>query len=101
MATMTEENSDGFAHDRDARSFGLTENELLEQALRRFLLEKRREVLQERLELLARYGVQSVAELEARIANGTLPEHPAWEDLITTENLESSLTELDEHLRSL
>lgn len=84
-----------------ARSFGLTESELLQQALRRFLLEKRREVMQERLEVLARYGVDSIDRLEAGIKSGSISEHPAWEDLITIENLESSLGELDEHLRSL
>ena len=60
-----------------ARSFGLTEAELMEQALRHILLEKR------------------------RVAAGTVVEHPAWEDLIVVENLETSLEELDEHLRNL
>ncbi len=84
-----------------ARSFGLTEAELMEQALRHILLEKRREAMQERLELLARYSVDSLAELEQRIAAGTVVEHPAWEDLVVVENLETSLEELDEHLRNL
>ena len=84
-----------------ARSFGLTEAELMEQALRHILLEKRREAMQERRELLARYSVDSLAELEQRIAAGTVVEHPAWEDLIVVENLETSLEELDEHLRNL
>ena len=84
-----------------ARSFGLTEDELMAQALRHFLLEKRREAMRERLELLARYGVDSIAELEQRIADGTVVEHPGWEDLIVVENLEASLDELDEHLRHL
>lgn len=84
-----------------ARSFGLTEAELMEQALRRFLFEKRREALHERLEILSRYNVESIAELEESIAGGLVPEHPAWEDLIVAENLESSLKELDEHLQNL
>ena len=46
-----------------ARTFGLTEAELMAQALQRFLLEKRREVMQERLEMLARYNVQTGEEL--------------------------------------
>lgn len=84
-----------------ARSFGLTEAELMEQALRHFLLGKRREAMQERLELLARYGVDSLSVLEQRIADGTVVEHPAWEDLIVVENLEAALEELDEHLQNL
>ena len=84
-----------------ARSFGLTESELMEQALRRFLLEKRREILQERLGILARYQVETIQQLEERIAAGEVIEHPGWEDVITIENLEASLEEIDEHLRSL
>jgi hypothetical protein len=84
-----------------AHSLGLSEDELMEQALRRFLFEKRREVLQERLEIMARYQVNSIQELEQRIATGQTAEHPGWEDLITVENLETSLEEIDGHLRNL
>ncbi|MBK7218493.1 MAG: hypothetical protein IPH95_15920 [Candidatus Promineofilum sp.] len=84
-----------------ARSFGLTETELMEQALRRFLLEKRREILQERLGILVRYQVETIQQLEERIATGEAIEHPGWEDLITVENLEASLEEINEHLRTL
>ncbi len=38
-----------------ARYLGLTEAELMQQALRNFMQGKRREVLQTRLEILARY----------------------------------------------
>jgi hypothetical protein len=84
-----------------ARSFGLTEAELMEQALRRFLLEKRRELLQERLGILVRYQVETVQQLEEGITAGQVIEHPGWEDLITVENLDASLEEIDEHLRTL
>lgn len=84
-----------------ARSFGLTEEELMEQALRRFLLEKRREILQERLGILARYQVESIEQFEERIASGEVVEHPGWEDLIAVENLETSLEEINEHLQGL
>ena len=84
-----------------ARSFGLTEAELMEQALRRFLLDKRRELLQERLGILVRYQVETLQQLEEGIAAGVVVEHPGWEDLIAVENLEASLEEIDEHLRTL
>ena len=84
-----------------ARSFGLTEDELMEQALRRFLLEERRELLQERLGILVRYQVETIQQLEGLITAGEVVEHPGWEDLITVENLEASLEEIDEHLRNL
>jgi hypothetical protein len=84
-----------------ARSLGLTEAELMAQALRRFLYEKRREILQERLEIFARYQVETLEQLEQLIATGQIVEHPSWEDLITVENLEATLREIDEHLQNL
>lgn len=84
-----------------AQSMGLSEPELMRQALTAFLQKQRRDVLQTRLEILARYDTSSVAELEARIADNAVPEHPAWEDLIVAENLGARLEELDVYLRNL
>lgn len=84
-----------------ARSLGVSENELMNRALTTYLQEQRREVLKTRLDILARYGAQSIDELEARITNDEVPEHPAWEDLIVAENLGVRLEELDAYLRNL
>lgn len=84
-----------------AQSLGMSEPELMLSALKTFLQEQRRGVLQTRLEILARYGVSSVAELEARISESTVPEHPGWEDLIVVDNLDARLEELDAYLRDL
>ncbi len=84
-----------------AQSMGVSESELLQRALSTYLQEQRREVLKTRLDILARYAVQSIAELEERIANSEVPEHPGWEDLIVAENLGARLEELDAYLRNL
>ena len=84
-----------------AESLGLTERELHQQALESFLHGKKREVLHHRLDILARYGAESVEDLESKIAQGVVAEHPAWEDLIVAENLKARLEELDAHLRDL
>ena len=84
-----------------ASSLGLTENELFRQALVSFLLERKRQTLQLKLEILARYHSDSLAELESKIARGDVPEHPAWEDLIVAENLTARLKELDDYLDDL
>jgi len=84
-----------------ASSLGLTENELFRQALVSFLLERKRQTLQLKLEILARYSAESLAELEAKIARGDVAEHPAWEDLIVAENLAARLKELDDYLDDL
>lgn len=86
---------------RIAASFNLSESELYQQALLSYLRDKKRQILQARLEVLARYGAQSLDGLEAMISNGLVPEHPAWEDLIVAENLTTSLEELDAHLAAL
>ncbi len=94
VATMTKV-------DEIAASLDLTESELFRQALVSLLLEKKRQTLQLRLEILARYGADSVADLESRIAQGIVAEHPVWEDLIVAENLSARQGELDGYLDDL
>jgi hypothetical protein len=84
-----------------ATSLGLTESELFRQALVSFLREQKRQVLQHRLDILARYGVDSFQDLESRIAQGVVAEHPAWEDLIVAENLTARLEELGAYLEDV
>ncbi len=84
-----------------ATSLGLDEDDLFRQALISFLREKKRQILQIRLGILARYGAESATDLEAKIAQGMVTEHPAWEDLIVVENLTARLEELDAYLRDL
>jgi hypothetical protein len=84
-----------------ATSLGLGEGELFRQALVCFLRDQKRQALQLRLDILARYGADSLADLESRISQGVVVEHPAWEDLIVAENLSVRLTELDAYLDRL
>lgn len=84
-----------------AASFELTESDLFQRALVSFLREKKRQVLQLKLEILARYGADSIADLESKITQGSVVEHPAWEDLIVAENLTTRLEELDAYLADL
>lgn len=81
-----------------AASLQLSEDELYRQALASFLREQKREVLQTRLEILSRYGVSTIAQLEKMITDGVVAEHPAWEDLIVAENLTARLAELNDDL---
>ena len=84
-----------------ATSLGLTESELFRQALVSFLHEQKRQILRHRLDILARYGADSISDLESRIAQGVVIEHPAWEDLTVAENLTAHLEELDAYLGDL
>jgi hypothetical protein len=84
-----------------ATSQGLPENELFRQALVSYLLDKKRQAMQLKLEILSRYGAASLPDLETKIANGIVVEHPAWEDLIVVENLTERLEEMDVQLGDL
>ena len=84
-----------------AGTLNMTEDDLFRQALVSFLTEQKREILQRRLNILTRYGATSVTDLEDKIAQGDVAEHPAWEDLIVAENLAAHLEELDVYLDNL
>jgi len=84
-----------------ACALGLDEEELLHDALYSLLMDKKRQVSQTRIEILARYGATSPEDLEAKIASGQVVEHPAWEDLIVAENLTARLEEINGHIRRL
>jgi hypothetical protein len=53
------------------------------------------------LDILARYSVEAVQDLEFDFTQGVVGEHPAWEDLITIENLDTHQRELDGYLGEL
>ncbi|MGY4706875.1 hypothetical protein ACVNPS_03850 [Candidatus Bipolaricaulota sp. J31] len=84
-----------------ARFLGLDRDSLLEKGVETLLIERRRKVLLEKLQLLGRYGASSKSEIEEKLKQGKLKEHPTWEDLIALENLEAELEKLDGYIRSL
>jgi len=43
---------------------------------------------------MSRYQVLSLDEFEKKVQDGSIPEHPGWEDLITLENIENSINNL-------
>jgi len=59
---------------------------------------KKRKMMVDRLDMLARYGVTSAEELEKKIKSGEVAEHPAWEDLILFENIEASIAAIDKDI---
>jgi hypothetical protein len=84
-----------------ADNTGVSVDELTASGLIAFLREKKRKIMIDRLEVLNRYNLTSREELEGKIKNGDIPEHPAWEDLIFLENLDSILAEIDEDIRAI
>lgn len=77
---------------------GIPEDTLVRESLISYLQARKRALMAERFEMLSRYNVHSAEELRDRIENGTLPEHPTWEDYIELVNLEDELNLLEEQL---
>ncbi|HLG28823.1 MAG TPA: hypothetical protein VI387_01315 [Candidatus Brocadiales bacterium] len=84
-----------------AEDAGISIDELTLSGFLSFLREKRRRVMLDRLDVLTRYGVASIEELEKKVKDGAISEHPAWEDLILLENLESAITAIDEDIKAV
>lgn len=84
-----------------AADTGITMDKLPVSGLLALLQDKRRKIMIDKLDMLARYDVASTEELEKKIKDGKIPEHPTWEDLILLENLEASLALIDEDIKTL
>ena len=80
---------------------GVEKEKLMTLSLIAYLNEKKKKYMEERLEILRRYNVSSAKELEEKIRRGEVREHPAWEDLITLENLEEMIKEISDDIRNL
>jgi len=63
--------------------------------------EKKRELQLERVEVLSRYDATNIDELKAKIEQGSIPEHPGWEDCIELENIEAEIKEIENDIRAL
>jgi len=87
--------------DEISRYTNIDKDLLITRGIQSLLREKKRNVLLEKLKILSRYGSTSKEELERKIKDGSIGEHPAWEDLILVENLEAELAKIDGYLTDL
>jgi len=85
--------------DTVARRLGIPPEKLEREAVEVWLRRKLALVEAEIAEILAKYGVRSAEELEEHIRQGTVTEHPSWEDLITLERLLEEKKKLNEALK--
>ncbi|MCP5002409.1 MAG: hypothetical protein GY941_00425 [Planctomycetes bacterium] len=84
-----------------AEDAGISVDDLTVSGFLAFFREKRRKVMMDRLDVLARYNVVSAEELEKKVKYGEISEHPAWEDLIFLENLETALAIINEDIKTI
>ncbi len=84
-----------------AGKFFISIEQLLQESLKSYLLDHKKELMNERLEMLSRYAVTNVDELETKIKQGIIIEHPSWEDLIDLRNLEKEIQGIKDDISRL
>lgn len=78
-----------------ADDLNLSPDDLLERSIDAFLERELRLVQMDIADFQDRYSVKTTAELEGKIERGEIHSHPAWEELIEWQNLESYRDRLD------
>jgi hypothetical protein len=81
-----------------SRDLGINEEIIMRESIMEYIKSKIRACMKDRLEIMSRYRVTSMDEFERKVQDGSIPEHPGWEDLIVLENLENSINKLKEEL---
>lgn len=71
---------------------------LMQRSVRAFLLQEQRAVQMDIADFRDRYNVADVAELRRQIEQGETYSHPAWEDSIEWEQLETYRNQLEQLL---
>ena len=84
-----------------SKHIGITKDKLTKFGILSLLKEKKMEIMRDRLEILSKYNITSINELEKKIKLGKIKENPAWEDLIVLENLEAKLKEIDNDIKNI
>lgn len=87
--------------ERVSKVLGVPPKELVRKGLEGLLQAQLRMCFAEINEIKTRYNVKKAAELEKKIASGSIAEHPAWEDLILLENLENRIKNIRQELTAL
>jgi len=87
--------------ERLSKKYSMSTEEFLKLGSTLAMKEKKKELRLERLEILARYEAETVKELEEKIKEGRVPEHPAWEDLIEIKNIEAEIREIESDIKAL
>ncbi|MBI5787343.1 MAG: hypothetical protein HZA78_00610 [Candidatus Schekmanbacteria bacterium] len=84
-----------------SKKYSLSQEEFAREAMRLTLKERKRGYMLERLDILRRYGAESVRDIAEGIKTGKIMEHPGWEDLIEVKNLDKEIKEIENDLKSL
>jgi hypothetical protein len=81
-----------------SKDLGINEDTIMRESILEYIKSKIRACMKDQLEIMSRYRVSSMDEFEKKVKDGSIPEHPGWEDLIVLENLNNSINKLKEEL---
>lgn len=81
-----------------SKDLGINEDTIMKESIMEYIKSRIRASMKDRLEIMSRYRVSSMDEFEKKVKDGSIPEHPGWEDLIILENLENSINKLKKEL---
>lgn len=87
--------------ERLSKKYAMSPEEFIKLGSTLAMKEKKRNLQIESVEILARHEVNTVEELESKIKEGAISEHPAWEDLIELKNIEAEIREIESDIRTL
>jgi hypothetical protein len=87
--------------ERLSKKYAMTLDDFIKIGSSSMLKDKKSKLQGERIEILSRYEARTVKELEEKIENGKIQEHPGWEDLIELKNIESEIAEINRDIYSL
>jgi hypothetical protein len=76
-------------------------NKLISEGIKSLLLQKRNALMLDKMYIQSKYSNMSKNELEYKIELGEIDEHPAWEDIILLENIDSELEKFDEYIENI
>ena len=84
-----------------SKKYSMSSEEFIKLGSELVMKEKKKNLQIERLEILSRYESLTVEDLEKKIRDGAVAEHPAWENLIEIKNIETEIKEIEGDIRSL
>ena len=87
--------------DRVSKSLGVPPGELVTGGIKMYLRSRLRAAQAEIHDTETKYNVKSPRELEEKIKEGSVEEHPTWEDLIQYENLVEHADKIRRELDSI
>jgi len=87
--------------DRVSKSLGVPPGELVAGGVEMYLRHRLRAAQAEIHDIQTRYNVSSPRELEEKIREGVVEEHPTWETLIQYENLVEQTEKIRQELDSM